>query len=169
MKTEVHLPARTFFGWKATGHGTETIGNGFEAIGIVVRDPRPSGCLAIGIAAMTAGFGSRAIGLTATVMLTGMIIVIAMIIMAHRHPRCGSIKTGRPNPIAKRFPLLPARIFSGCEAIGYGRIAGSGFMATTSTNAMIETGTKAVMSTTRKGGSGLKAAGGSRIGPIGPI
>jgi hypothetical protein len=164
MKTEDRSPARTFSGWKGTGHGTETNGCGSGAIGIVLRDPRQSGCQATGIAAMTAGFGSMATGLiamTATVMLIGTIIVIAMIIMPrrHRHPRRGSIKTGRPSHIAKRFPLLPVRIFSGCEDIGYGRIAGSGFMATTSTSAMIETGTTAVMSTTRRDGSGLKAAG----------
>jgi hypothetical protein len=174
MKTGARSPARTFFGWKATGPGTGIIGNGFEAIGIVLRDPRPSGCQATGIAARTAGFGSMATGLiamTATVTLIGMTIVIAMIIMPrrHRHPRCGAIKTGRLRHIAKRFPLLPVRIFSGCKAIGYGRIAGFGFMVTTSTGAMTGTGTKAVMSTTPKAGSGLRAAGGSRIRPIGPI
>jgi hypothetical protein len=155
MKTEARSPARTFSGWKAAGHGTEIIGCGSGAIGIAGRDPRPSGWQATGIAMTTAGFGSMAIG---SIGMTATIMRIGMITMPHHH-RQWSIKTGRPRPIAKKFPLLPARTFSGCEAIGYGMIAGSGFMGTTSTSAMTGTGTKAVMSTALKGGSGLKATG----------
>jgi len=62
MKTGAHSQARIFSGWKADGHGTETVGCGSEAIGIAGRDPRQSGCRATGIAAMKVTYGSKAVG-----------------------------------------------------------------------------------------------------------
>jgi hypothetical protein len=155
MKTEAHSPARTFSGWMVTGHGTKTVGCGSEAIGIAVRDPRRSGCQATGIAVTTAMCGSKA---------AGKIVILIRVMYRHpRHrqdrPRKWSYRTGHPSHMLKKFPLLPARTLSGYEAIGYGTIAGSGFMVTTSTVAMTGNGTKAVMSTALKDGFGLKAAG----------
>jgi hypothetical protein len=152
-----------------TGHGTKTVGCGSEAIGIAGRDPRHTGCQATGIAVTTAMYGSRAVGLIAMTEIIMLTVMIIMHLLPRHRQRKWSCKTGRPSRMPKKFRLLPARTFSGPEAIGYGTIAGSGFMVTTSTGAMTGTGTKAVMSTALKGGFGLKAAGGSRIGLIGPM
>jgi hypothetical protein len=106
MKTEARLPARTLSGWTAIGDETETNGCGSGAIGTTVRDPRPSGCPATGIAAMTAGFGSMAVGKIVT--------MIMIMLRHHRHRfRKSMCKTDHPRNMSKKFHLLPARTFSG--------------------------------------------------------